>query len=557
MSRAIDHRRAVLGRSALLCCLLAPFGAQSSRAQDVRLKIAVVGLSNPATLHRSNIGNSLVDILDSEISQAGKYTLLERAELEELKKELNLGGSDIADPKSFAEKGGVAGADFLLLGKVSDYTYKENTSKKLEFVAGSGMQEVLNYEHVGEVRVDIRLVDVRTGEAVRSATGHGTSRNTGFVTYQAEWTRYVATEGQATLSNLNTLLTDASHSAIRDAVRKLNDMYAELVGFHSNRSLSADLSKVGGGKILADIGQGQYIIAVQTTSSLKLGDRFHVMSEVPIKNSKGVVVYSEKHDAGTLEVVDISQADKARAKLITTASTDQGTGLPKENDTIAFDQEYGKTLRGAGGAASAVDPPPAAGVTAGANVANIQVYIEKGDRFLDQKEYSEALTQYRNGLRLGPSNPELLSRKSVAEAGVSDYADAEEDGEKAIAAGGSLRFAIVHNHTMGFCTGNLILERGKITFQPQSGDHGFSVTSSGQIDITESTFTHTNLPEFLIHWRGQDGKDHKYYMVITTYLTRKGGSSVIPGTFQADGDAVDKTTGLDRMILRLIKKSAP
>ena len=175
----------------------------------------------------------------------------------------------------------------------------------------------------------------------------------------------------------------------------------------------------------------------------------------------------------------------------------------------------------------------------------------------DQREYSEALTQYRNGLRLEPNNSDLLSRKSLAEAAVGDYVDAEEDGEKAIAAGGSLRFPIVHNHIAGFCSGNLVLERGKVSFLPQSGDHGFAVTSSGQLDITESTFTHTNLPEFLIHWRSQDSKDHKYYMVVTTYLTRKGGSSVIPGTFQADGDAVDKTSGLDRMILTLIKKSVP
>jgi hypothetical protein len=102
-----------------------------------------------------------------------------------------------------------------------------------------------------------------------------------------------------------------------------------------------------------------------------------------------------------------------------------------------------------------------------------------------------------------------------------------------------------------------VLERGKVSFQPQSGDHGFTVTSIGQIDITESTFTHTNLPEFLIHWRSQDGKDHKYYIVVTTYLTRRGGSSLIPGAFAAEGDAVDKIIGLDRMILSLIKKSLP
>lgn len=71
------------------------------KAQERKIKLAVVGLSNPSMLQESNNGNPLVDILDSQISTVGKYTLLERAELEELKKEQDLGESGLANAKTF------------------------------------------------------------------------------------------------------------------------------------------------------------------------------------------------------------------------------------------------------------------------------------------------------------------------------------------------------------------------------------------------------------------------------------------------------------------------
>ena len=71
------------------------------KAEERKIKLAVVGLSNPSTLQKSNNGNSPVDILDSQISTVRKSTLLERAELEEQKKEQNFGESGLANAKTF------------------------------------------------------------------------------------------------------------------------------------------------------------------------------------------------------------------------------------------------------------------------------------------------------------------------------------------------------------------------------------------------------------------------------------------------------------------------
>lgn len=521
------------------------------RAQGARIKLAVVGLDNPATLPKSNIGNALVDILDSDISAAGKYTLLERAELEQLKQELNLGGSRLANVKSFAQKGGLVGADFLLLGKVSDYTYNEHQYAHSQFVAGVGWQQVMAYQHVADVRVDIRLVDVKTGEDVRSVSGHGTAQNTGSANFQNIWFAYIASQGQGTLSSLATLLTEASNNAMQDAVRQLNDMYDDLAALRVKGAVSAEVSSIGRGKILAEVGQGQFVIGVPSTANLKVGDRFNVIAEVPIKNSQGVVVYSERRPVGALQITDISEATKAMARLVNTSGSNAATAHPSEGDTLVFDEQYGKSLRGMAGASSG---GAATGqIARGGASSGIQTYIQRGDRFMDNREFSEALEQYKEGLGLEPNNATLLAKKAISEMEINDLTDAEDDAEKAITAGGSIGLHIYHVHTFGHCEGVLVFERGKVYYEPTTGNDEFTAASKGNIAVRASIFPGSNIPDLIIEAPGQNGKQRKYNVVVPMFLTplRK----PVGLEFQANGDAADKTRQLDGMIVRLVNAS--
>lgn len=553
MSKSLSFRK-IGTYSLLFIAAIVLTGGPVLRAQKVRIKIAVVGLSNPSTLQKSNIGNSLVDILDSQISTVGKYTLLERAQLEDLKKELDLGESGLANAKTFAQKGGLTGADFLLFGKVSDYTYKENVMRKSRFVLGAGIQQVLYYDHIGHVRVDLRLVDVKTGQDVRSISGEGTAHATGSVSYQNEWYLYISREGQGTLTNLRSLLTEASHRAIEDAVNKLNDMEPDLEAFLANRSVNSELSSVGGGKILAVLGQGQFVIGVPNTSALRVGDRFKVIAEVPLKNAQGIVVYKEKRNVGMLQITNISESNRALASIVNSGSSPTAGTSPAEGDTLVFDRAYGKTLRGMGAPAAA-----GAGSSSGAESAGssreISTYISRGDRFMDQQDYSEALDQYRQALRLKPASGKILAKKSLAEVEVGDLDDAEGDAEKAVQDGGAVKIPVIHLHTFGHSDGNLVIEKGKVAFQPDSGNDGFSVESKRQISTDEGKYPFTNVPELVIHYSSSNGKRHKDYMVIPMFLTRNNHTVGFP--YRADNGAADKTTHLDEMVIRLINESLP
>jgi curli biogenesis system outer membrane secretion channel CsgG len=522
------------------------FGIQAN-AQGPRIRLAVIGLDNPATLSKSNIGNSLVDILDSDISAAGKYTLLERAELEQLKQELNLGESGLANAKSFAPKGGIVGADFLLLGKVSHYTYRENRFATTQYVPGAGVQQIFAYNHVAEVRVDIRLVDVKTGEDARSVSGHGTAHNAGSASYQVEWGYYVASQGQGSLSNLGTLLTEASNQAIQQAVGELNDMYDDLAGLRANSNVSSEVSSIGGGKVLADIGNGVFVIGVPSTANLKVGDRFDVIAEVPIKNTQGVVVYQEKRTIGAVQITNISESTKALAQLVQTSASG-ASAQSIEGDTLVFDENYGKSLRG-------LVPAGTGAASSGASAASVGPYIERGNRFMNNQEYSEALNQYRDGLAVDPKNGTLLAGKAEAELGIDDWMDAEDDAEKAVAAGGSVHFPAYHIHAFGHCEGMLVIQSGKVSYQPTTGNDSFTATSKNQISISQKDFPAqgSRVPDLWIQATDQGGKERKYEMIFPVFLPRPSPNMAI--NFQVTTDAASKTKRLDGMIVRLVSTS--
>jgi curli biogenesis system outer membrane secretion channel CsgG len=527
-------------------------------AQDVRPKIAVIGLTNPSTLRKSNLGNALVDMLDTEISQSGKFRLIERDALQQVLNEVHLGSGDDFDAKEIVKKGGLVGTDFLILGKISNYTYRETASQSSEYHYPQGDVQVLHYAHIGEVRLDLRIVDVKTGEAVRSVVGHGVSQNSGQVSFQTEWNGYLSLEGAGGLSSLSTLLTEAATIAIHDAVRNVNDMHSDLVAFLSGRAIESDLSSISEGRIEAVVGPENFVLGLRDTGGLRVGDRYRVNSETIIRDSTGKEVYRQKKAGSTLEVVDVSQKDRAMARLLPTEGA-TAAPTPREMDSVTLDTDYAKTLRGMSTLAAGPNSSPVGGNIGGTPQATdaasrIQSFLAKGDRYLSNENYSEALQQFKSGLQLSPANPDLLSREVVALAGVDNFTDAEEVAEKAINLGGSIHFPVIHNLAFGYREGDFVIQKGKVSYQPKSGDDGFTLSSGGLIDITPSMI---GLPELVIRWRAADGKMRKYDMVFSSYLTRTPADSrIISRVFQANGDAFDKTTRLDKMITNLVQENS-
>lgn len=110
------------------------------------------------------MGKQALDILSAKLASTGKFILLERADSDKIQKELNKSGS--SDNTSVA--------DFLIIGSVTEFGRK--TTGEVGFVSRSKKQTV-------EAGVNIRIIDVSTGQIVYSEEGKGQAETSSSTTF--------------------------------------------------------------------------------------------------------------------------------------------------------------------------------------------------------------------------------------------------------------------------------------------------------------------------------------------------------------------------------------
>lgn len=134
------------------------------------------------------VGKQALDILSAKLAATGKFVLLERSDADKIQAELEKAGS--------SAKGAVA--DYLIIGSVTEFGRK--TTGEVGFVSRSKTQTV-------EAGVNLRLVDVSSGQVIYSEEGKG----------QAE-TSSSTTMGMGGVQGYDATLSDKAISA---AIEKL------------------------------------------------------------------------------------------------------------------------------------------------------------------------------------------------------------------------------------------------------------------------------------------------------------------------------------------------
>lgn len=108
--------------------------------------------------------------------KADDIMLVERERLQDIASELKLGMSGLVDPKSAAQIGKIAGAEYMLLGSITNLGHAQSGGAiPLPWVSLSTSQEKVKAD------LDIRVVDVETGEIVcaEAASGYASKSSTG------------------------------------------------------------------------------------------------------------------------------------------------------------------------------------------------------------------------------------------------------------------------------------------------------------------------------------------------------------------------------------------
>lgn len=136
--------------------------AQPADTKSLKRKVAIGRFTNETTYGQSffidknnnRIGKQAMDILSAKLFQTGKFIMLERADIEQIQKELKIGGT--SELKN--------SADYIIVGSITEFGRKE--------VSDVGIFS-RNKKQVANAKVHIRVIDVTTGQIIYSEEGKG------------------------------------------------------------------------------------------------------------------------------------------------------------------------------------------------------------------------------------------------------------------------------------------------------------------------------------------------------------------------------------------------
>ena len=202
-------------------------------------KVAIGRFTNETNYGRSllsdadldRLGKQASDMLASRLVMSGQFLVLERPDLAKIERE-----------QARAGVANLVGADTLIMGSVTEFG--RSTGGKVGFLSSTKMQ-------IAKAKVDIRLVDVKTGHAYFSAIGAGeASTESGEVAGFGSKAAYDAT------------LNDRAIAAA------ISDLVDRLIAKLQERPWRTDILEVQGQKVFVSGGRSQ---------GLKEGDALAVM----------------------------------------------------------------------------------------------------------------------------------------------------------------------------------------------------------------------------------------------------------------------------------------
>lgn len=212
-------------------------------------KIAIIRFTNETNYGRSllldenldRIGKKTSDMLASRLIQSGRFLVFERTDLAKL----------LTEQKNSSVANELVGVDTVIAGSVTEFG--RSVSGEAGFLSSTKVQ-------TAKAKVDIRLIDVRTGHAFFSAIGAGTAT-----------TQSGETLGFGNRAGYDATLNDKVIAAA------ISDVIDKLVSNVEKRPWRSDI---------LDIEGEQIFISGAKTQGLKVGDLLNVMKPGKSINSK-------------------------------------------------------------------------------------------------------------------------------------------------------------------------------------------------------------------------------------------------------------------------------
>ncbi len=156
----------------------------------------------------------LTEMLTTALVNTGKFVVLERATVEQIKAEQDLGEAGRVHKETAAASGKITGAQMQITGDITEFSYQQSTvGGNLKIIKGL---KAKSERVTAMVALDIRLIDAVTSEVVFSKRYKGTASMTGVSAEFVKEDKEFAASG-----SVNTPLGHASREAIEEAVETI------------------------------------------------------------------------------------------------------------------------------------------------------------------------------------------------------------------------------------------------------------------------------------------------------------------------------------------------
>jgi len=139
-----------------------------SKVTGAKRRIGVMEFADKSEFCGKRGGTAATDILITELTKTEKFVVIERSKLDKVMEEQKLQASGAIDPNTVAAVGKILGLNAIVTGAVSECGVKSEGSEYLL---------IQSKRQTAEAVVDIRVVDVETGQVLLADSGKGEARS--------------------------------------------------------------------------------------------------------------------------------------------------------------------------------------------------------------------------------------------------------------------------------------------------------------------------------------------------------------------------------------------
>ena len=246
-------------------------------------RIAVVEFDNKTPYGQRELGNSATDIIVTELQKTGQFILVEREKVQRILDEQRFQASDLVEPATVAKVGRLLGVNAIVTGAVTQFGQREEGVEAIVYQRRS---------QIAECTVDIRIVDVETGEILVADSGRGEAKQT--------------VEGVMGLGGRSSYDTTLAGEALRASIFKFSKNIVERMG---TVPWTARVAAVDSGRIYIDAGKA---------TGLPIGSELEVMrpGKQIISPTTGKVIGETSNKVGRVKIIEYMGDDAAVAQTL-------------------------------------------------------------------------------------------------------------------------------------------------------------------------------------------------------------------------------------------------